>query len=61
MGECSEGEPFRPIGLKVIDEHTEVLFNFLVDSFGLSIGLGMKGGRGVTLDLKKIIEVLHEF
>ncbi len=61
MCECSERKPFHPVGLKVIDKHAEVFFNFLVSSFGLFIGLGMKGSRGVALDLEEVVKVFHEF
>ncbi len=49
MHKCSEGEPFRPVSLEVIDKYTEVFFNLLIDSFSLSIGLGMKGGQVLLL------------
>ncbi len=39
-----EGKPFRPVGLEMIDEHTEIFFNLLINLFGLSIGLWVKGG-----------------
>ncbi len=61
MCEHSKGKPFCPIGLEVIDEHSEVFFNLLIDSFSLSIGLGVKGSRGIALDLEKVVEVFHEF
>ncbi len=35
MSEGSERKPFCPVGLEVIDKHTEVFFDLLVDSLGL--------------------------
>ena len=44
--EGGEWEPERPISLSVVDEHSQVVLNFLIDSFCLSVGLGvMRGAR----------------
>ncbi len=45
--ELSEREPVTPICLSMIDKDSEVLLDLLVHSFGLSIGLWMKGGGRV--------------
>ena len=58
--ECREGEPFNPVVLEVIDEDPKVFFNLLIDSFSLSISLGMIGGGYVCLNLKQVIKVFHE-
>lgn len=38
-------EEFRPIGLPVVCERSEILLQLLVDTFRLSIGLRMESGR----------------
>ncbi len=43
VSELSEGEPVAPVGLSVINEDAKVLFDFLVNLFGLSIGLWVEG------------------
>ncbi len=60
MSEGHEGEPFGPVILKVVDEDPEILLNFLVDSFSLSICLWVVGSGYVCLDLEQVIEVFHE-
>lgn len=61
MGEGGKGKPLSPIGLEMIDKDIEVLFDFLVDLFGLSIGLRMKGSQSIAFNLEKIIEIFYEF
>ncbi len=61
MGKCHERKPFCPVGLEMIDEHSKVLFDLLINLFGLSICLWVIGGQSVSLDLKQIVEVFHEF
>jgi hypothetical protein len=44
VGELRKGKEIGPIVLLEIAEDTEELFDLLVDAFGFSIGLWMKGG-----------------
>ena len=50
VGEFGHGYPLRPVILVVIEEDPEVLFQFLIDTFRLSICLRMEGRRGVVFD-----------
>ncbi len=43
VGELGEWEPIVPVGLSVVHEYSEVLLDFLVDVFRLSVSLGMEG------------------
>jgi len=54
------GQPIGPICLSFVDEDTKVLFDFLIDTFGLAIGLRVICGREVRLDTCHGIEVSHE-
>ena len=47
-----EWEPSVPGGLAVVDKDTKVLFEPLICSFGLAIGLGVIGGAYVLLDIE---------
>ena len=44
VGELRECEKFVPIVLPFIDKESEELFEFLIDSFCLSVGLWVVGG-----------------
>ena len=44
----------------IVDEHTEVLFNFLIDTLRLPVCLGMIGCGWVGFDGKESIEFFHE-
>lgn len=61
MGEFSKQEPIAPVGLSVVNEDLEILLNFLVNLFSLTIRLRMKGSRGIQSDVKEAIELFHEF
>ncbi len=39
VGKFSQWEPVAPVGLLVVNEDLEILLDFLVDSFSLSVGL----------------------
>ena len=41
VGELGYGQPFIPVILTLAHEELEELFDFLIDSLGLIIGLGM--------------------
>ncbi len=43
MGNLSKWEPITPVGLSVIDEDLQVLFDLLVDSLRLTISLWVEG------------------
>jgi hypothetical protein len=60
ISELSEGEELVPIILSLIDEESKELFELLVDSFSLSISLGVVGGRGGKLDTSEEIELVSE-
>src|SRR6266436_8053100 len=46
-----EWEPFSPVCLCSVSEYSEVLFQPLVGSFGLSVRLGVVGGADVLFDV----------
>ena len=46
-----ERKPSVPGGLAVVNEDTEILFEPLVHSFGLAIGLGVIGCAYVLFDI----------
>jgi len=50
MNEFGEGKHGRPRGLVVGTKYAEVDFEFLINSFSLSVGLRVKsGGKGVLV------------
>ena len=60
VGELGNGNPFIPVVLLSVDEESKELFDFLVDSFGLSISLRVVGRRGCNFDPKELAESSHE-
>ena len=48
--EFSEGEPSGPVFFVVVREGANVLLNFLIGMFGLTISLGVKDSREAGLD-----------
>ncbi len=60
VGELGEWEPVAPVGLSVIDKDPEILLNFLVDSFHLSIGLWVKSHGGILHDVEHLVKFFHE-
>lgn len=42
VSELSEWEPVAPVGLSVVNKDAKILFDFLVNVLGLSIGLWVK-------------------
>ncbi len=54
-------QPIGPVVLSVVDEDSKVLFDFLVDSFSLSVGLWVKGRGRIQGDVEESVEFLHEF
>ncbi len=55
MGKLSEWEPITPVSLSVVNEDPEVLLDFLVNVFGLSIGLWVKHCGGIQRDVEHSI------
>ena len=49
-----------PVILMVVDINPQVLFYFLIDPFGLSIGLWVIGRREVPFNVQQLVQVLHE-
>lgn len=43
MGELGKQEPVAPVGLSVVNEDSEVLFDLLIDLFCLAIRLRVEG------------------
>ena len=60
VGELCEREETVPVILSLPDEDAYVLFQLLVNPFGLSIGLRMIGGRRGGFDPEQPVEFLHE-
>ncbi len=58
--ELCEWEPIGPVVLSIVNKDSEVLFNFLVNSFSLTICLRMEGGRCVGHDVEESVKFLHE-
>ena len=58
--EGGEQQPEWPVGLSVVDEHSEVVLNFLVDSFCLSIGLWVMCSARGSLDVELLVKVFYE-
>jgi hypothetical protein len=56
VGELRKGEEFVPIILSFVHEGSEVLLQFLVGTFGLSIGLGVIGGGCRELYSKESVQ-----
>ena len=43
VGELGYGQPFIPVILTLVHKEPEELFNFLIDSLGLTVSLGVVG------------------
>ena len=56
----SEWEPSVPGGLAVVNKDAKVLFEPLVHSFGLAIGLGVIGGAYVLFDIENVAKFFRE-
>jgi hypothetical protein len=50
VGEFGSGQPIGPIVLHEVGVEPEILFQFLIGAFGLTIGLWMIGSRKGRLD-----------
>ncbi len=60
MCKLREREPIGPVVLSIVNEDSEVLLDLLVNSFSLTICLGMEGGRCIGRDVEESVEFLHE-
>ncbi len=60
VGELSEREPITPVGLLVVNENPEVLFDLLVNMLSLSICLRVECHSGVWRDVEHSVEFFHE-
>ena len=60
VGELRQGEECVPVVLSFSNEDPQVLFQFLVDPFRLSIGLQVISGRRRGLDSQQSVQLLHE-
>jgi hypothetical protein len=49
----SEGKPVVPVIMMLIDKHSEVLFDLLIDVFSLPVSLGMESGGGSDFDTQE--------
>ena len=59
--ELSHGKEIIPIILSFIHKEVKVLLQFLVDSFSLTIHLGVIGSRGCDANVKESVELMSEF
>ena len=59
MGKFNKRKEICPVVLLVIAEYSEVLFNFLVDSFCFSICLGMESCGEGLIDPEFLPSFLH--
>ena len=53
VGEFREGEVGCPVVLLVVDVDTHIRLENLVNSFRLSVGFGVIGGREIRFDLEE--------
>jgi len=60
VGKLRQREECVPVVLSLPDEETQVLFQFLVDPFRLSVGLRVVGGRRRGFDSQQSVQFLHE-
>ena len=58
--EFSKGEPSELVFFVVVREGANVLFNFLIGMFSLTIGLGVKGGGEVDLNIQEVLQLCGE-
>ena len=58
--EFGHGKVLVPVGLSAIDVQANVVLDFLIGAFGLSVGLRMVGGGEAGSDSKALEKVAHE-
>ena len=54
--ELGQGKEIDPVVLLVVDVHPKILFQDLVDTFSLTIGLWMVGSQKVGFDPQQLAE-----
>ncbi len=60
MRELCEWKPIGPVILPIVNEDVKILLDLLVNSFSLTIHLGMESGRCVGRDVEESIKLFHE-
>jgi len=60
VGEFRQGEECVPVVLSFSPKDPQVLFQFLVDPFCLSIGLRVISGRRCSPNSQQSVQLLHE-
>ena len=60
VGELRQGEECVPVVLSFSDEDPQVLLQFLVDSFHLTVGLRVVSGRRCGLNSQQSVQLFHE-
>jgi len=60
VGKLRQGEECVPVVLSFSDEEPQVLFQFLVDPFHLSVGLWVVSSRRHSFDSQQSVQFLHE-
>jgi len=60
VGELCQGEECVPVVLSFSDEDPQILLQFLVDSFCLTIGLQVVGGRRCGFNSQQLVQLFHE-
>ena len=58
--EGGEGEPEQPVSLSVVDEHSEIVLDFLIDLFCLSICLRMVRGARRSFYVELLVQIFNE-
>ena len=54
--ELCQGKDVKPVVLLIVAKGSQILFEDLVDTFRLSVRLGVKGRRLVTLNVADVVE-----
>ena len=61
VGKIREGQEFIPVVLSLVHEDPDVLFQFLVETFRLSVRLGVVGCRRGGSNAQEFVQLLGEF
>ena len=61
VGELAEQQEFIPVVLSFVRKTLQILLQFLVNLFGLAIGLWVIGCRKCLADAKESVQFMHEF
>ena len=60
VGKLGKREEGMPVVLSLSDKDPQILFQLLVNSFGLSVRLRVVGYGGCALDPEQPVQFLHE-